>query len=890
MRKLLWLAALFAGASVLRAETVVDWELSPTDKSYQYLAFLFGNVSDDLVCYTQGCSQVIPLIFQAFNQSLLILASMLLGYISLISTGSSAQQGEFLGRRYSSLWTPVKLIGGMSFIVPTGSGYCLLQVSIMKITLMGVALANNLYGVIENYVTRNNVSFAMESQNTNARMQYDDLLAFSEKVYPYELCYAYYQRASYMYEINPAEATNLGLPDEDSTFYKGPQEFACPGVLWGYNYNNDSKDMICDCSANQPLIPPSPNTCGYWTYRFSSNDPDPNMTQETLGVLLSNIRLISQQDISFFLDSGVMDSYLKGEDMSTAQQQMVQTQATLSITQLAQSIAIASTQLISQSLGTVTSEQVSYAKGSDWLNFLDNFYVWLNKTGSAGAVDFIGITEASPGAALSSSDTEQQKAFYATRSSLADQNYFDLESIENVLGGSTSSEYGLKKPSGTGSAIDGSPADKAFSMFKQMLSKARDPLISLAIFGQRLLQLSFDMLFSSVIIAAILMIVTAICSSKNSTFSVGIVTALGAFIVNVMLIFGFLIPIGVLLGIYLPTMPLMLYTFGAVHWFISVVEAMVAGPIIALGFMAPTQQQDLLGKSSPAVLMLLQVFIRPAGMVLGMVFGAKLFDVIAAYFTQSFVVGLAFLQGFMSGVNPIRVLLYVIYFFFYSFVIVGIANRCYSLINALPDRLISWIGGATGQVSHEVEEDMGVYRQAVDRGGQDIKENMSSLAQGLGSSMKSINSILQKENKNTNDAVPPPAPPPSGGGGSGPSATVSSGAPSASSGGGGPSATISQAPPTSTASTGTAPTASASSISNTSAASTAASMAAPSLPGSDQNTPANATTSSTEGSSGSRVLAPNTENSGGLNISVTSDTGNVAPPEGADEESPPRQE
>lgn len=757
MFRYLWVLALIVITSSAQAETVVDWAVSPDDTSYQYLSYLFGHMSNDLVCYIDGCSQVIPLVFQAFNDGVLVLATLLLGYISLVSTGNSAQQGEFLGRRFSSLWTPAKLVGGMSFIVPTSSGYCLLQIGIMKVTLLGVALANNLFGVIKNYVDTNNTSFALESQNTRLSDQYGELTSFVSDVYTHELCYAYYQQSAALYQINPTEAQNLGISGDSETFYTGPQEFGCSGRLWGYDYNSDEATITVNCSASQPLSPPSPDTCGYWFYTFSSNDPDPTMTQETLNMLVQQARATAEQDATFYLYSGgVMDSYLTGSTITTTQQQMAQTQGIASVEQLSYAIAIASSQLISQSLGTVTSDDVSYG-GADWLDFLKNFYSWLNKSGSAGRVDFIGQTQSIVGAADSSAGSQgNQTAYNAMKSSIKNQDYFNANTVKSIVGDDNSDIIDIKEPPGSGNTSFDTAANMAYNVFTEMLAEGRDPLIALAVFGQKLLQQSFDILFSALVLSAALMIVTAICSSKQSSFAVGITTALGMFIINVVLIFGFLIPVGTLLGIYLPIMPMMVYSLGALHWLISVIEAVVAGPIIALGFMAPTQQQDFLGKASPAVLIMLQVFIRPGGMVLGMVFAAKLFDVIAPYFTQCFLYGLAFMETLMTGTTAIRACIFIIYFFFYCFVIVGIANRCYSLVNALPDRVIAWIGGPVGQVSREVDEDLGLYRQAVDRSGQELNSQMSNLAKGLGGSMSMLNEAIAKNKENQQGGGGPP--------------------------------------------------------------------------------------------------------------------------------------
>ena len=64
---------------------------------------------------------------------------------------------------------------------------------------------------------------------------------------------------------------------------------------------------------------------------------------------------------------------------------------------------------------------------------------------------------------------------------------------------------------------------------------------------------------------------------------------------------------GALLALYIPLYPMMIYMFCVLSWFMAVVEAMVAGPLVCIGITHP-KGHDLLGKGEQAMMLLLSVF------------------------------------------------------------------------------------------------------------------------------------------------------------------------------------------------------------------------------------------------------------------------------------------
>ncbi|MBV6632117.1 MAG: DotA/TraY family protein [Alphaproteobacteria bacterium] len=84
---------------------------------------------------------------QVLNSAALAVGSLILTYKLLAGIVQTANDGEVLGKRWSTLWGPVRVAISASLIVPTASGYCLAQALVVAIALSGVGLANRIWEV-----------------------------------------------------------------------------------------------------------------------------------------------------------------------------------------------------------------------------------------------------------------------------------------------------------------------------------------------------------------------------------------------------------------------------------------------------------------------------------------------------------------------------------------------------------------------------------------------------------------------------------------------------------------------------------------------------------------------------------------------------------------------
>ena len=164
---------------------------------------------------------------------------------------------------------------------------------------------------------------------------------------------------------------------------------------------------------------------------------------------------------------------------------------------------------------------------------------------------------------------------------------------------------------------------------------------------------------------------------------------------------GILFTQGVVLGVFLPFLATIIFLFGVLGWLFSVVEAMVASSLVAMGLTHP-EGHDLLGQTEQALMLLLGVFVRPVTMILGLFFAISVSQatlnlvntgflfVTSDYFNATMQAGAAgtnvgSVYSKVVSVSTIGILLV------YTYICYSILEMCYGLISQIPDRILRWI-------------------------------------------------------------------------------------------------------------------------------------------------------------------------------------------------------
>jgi len=241
------------------------------------------------------------------------------------------------------------------------------------------------------------------------------------------------------------------------------------------------------------------------------------------------------------------------------------------------------------------------------------------------------------------------------------------------------------------------------------------PIIALAYMGASFINASVDIWIN-------LITFTVIFAAIGGSGWIVMVLMILPFLVSWL---GVMTSVGFIDAYYVPFIPYMIFTFGAIAWLMAVIESMVAGPIVALGVTHP-EGHDALGKAEQAIMILVNVFLRPAMMIIGYIAAIAL-SYVAVFIINS---GFSHVMQFLlpSGTSPgwditskdywkpisdtfnynymddtgkptsspytNWAAIYASFFCLvtYTSLYLTVVQKAFTLIYALPDKILRWIG------------------------------------------------------------------------------------------------------------------------------------------------------------------------------------------------------
>jgi len=195
---------------------------------------------------------------------------------------------------------------------------------------------------------------------------------------------------------------------------------------------------------------------------------------------------------------------------------------------------------------------------------------------------------------------------------------------------------------------------------------------------------------------------------------------------------GIMVSIGFVTAFYVPVLPYMIFTFGAIAWLMAVIEAMVAAPIVALGVTHP-EGHDAFGKGEQAIMILMNIFLRPSMMIIGYIAAISLSYVGVWILNAGFDNAIGFIQGSSEygtksagtfndignmwastgsvqtgagGISGGYTGWAGVFAFFFSILIyttmyLTIVQKSFTLISMLPDKVLRWIGGQPESIGEQ---------------------------------------------------------------------------------------------------------------------------------------------------------------------------------------------
>ncbi|MBS0289072.1 MAG: DotA/TraY family protein [Proteobacteria bacterium] len=659
------------------------FSVSPDDKSMEYLGMVFGSMGS-LPIQSSGNPLVSQLIY-IFNQIVFALAIIIIIVTTIIGTINTAQEGEALGKKMSSIWVPVRAGLGIFLLLPTVGGYNWIQITVMWLIIQGVGAANALWTQV---LESNQTQGSIVADTSVADVQ--NAITPVNNIFNSVVCM---QAINNLITTNPSIAADMGndfitvniLPDNT-------------GIQFG-RANAPTEAPICG-TVKIPPVGTNPMTM--------SGDPSDPVIQQRQQLWVDAI-LSAEQALEPAAAEAIMNP-----DRTTWQNATAWVSAARALNGAAQEITR------SDKARNAATDIFAKAKVDGWIH-AGNYYGQLVGMGKYAPptvnVGYTGYDSTAMTTVLGPSNANPLIAQIVSLGKSYRKYVDDLQVMPPAsvtAGGISPIPVSDPNPGGAAGGIvnamlSGFFTDLAASLGAQMTTgclssstdpekQVGDPLQCMALFGNKLANAAEITFWTGIILIMGIWIGTAIyyCMIPTGPTMDKVLTIIIPIAsVILMLVWA----AGITLAIYVPLIPFLVFTFGAITWVILVIEAMLGAPLIALTLIIPSE--DEIGKAGHAIVILLGLFLRPALMILGFVFAQKLLLVAVGMLNFGFAGTMR--MSITGGIGPFAMVAIIV---MYTGIATSLVHEAFSLIYVLPDKVLRWMGvaGEGGEAGQHVKE------------------------------------------------------------------------------------------------------------------------------------------------------------------------------------------
>jgi len=697
-------AFIFFGGDALASIT----EVKPTDKSVEWLRYIFGSVVDIITGGTGPTSpdSILGALSEILNTGMLFFTSLILGYVFLTGVLNSAHEGNPLGKMYNTMWIPIRMVIALALVLPFAGGYSTMQIGVIWIAGHGVGLANTSWDRALEYMSATGSLYPPQI-STN----YENI---GKNMLEARVCMHGINTADRHINIqeDPGEMVNN---NQNGNVAVSGEAVSIPAAAkhivqqkYDSRYNIISASgayaaaWLADFSAG---VPRSYGTdpCGSVTLQFA--EIDQGITIESSVISFQQKIIEATANLDEDLDPLARSIVLKAVDDTqpapdlNAFNTAVQTYKTDYEKAVEEAMSAIATARINKWAGDDTDVAGTTMSASDagWISA--GAWYWEFQRVNSETQQMVNVK---PELAPPTSDAKENSDYAMFESAL-------VQYVENML---VQDEFGntVSLMARSSYAEDDWSLNKILDMTKVSIDFALtnpDPVSGMANIGHTMIN-AVEIGYLASLPVYIVADTAVDVADATGGFTGGGVMLIASPILSLieegrtlLVIAGMLLmPIAIMLAFYLPATPMILWIMGVAGWFILLIEAVIAAPIWAASHAMPEGNGFVGQRAMAGYMVMLSLFLRPTLMLFGFFASMVLMIVMGK------VVSFLFLPA-MSSMNAGNVAGIVTYFAMlgiFTAIIIQIAHRSYGLIHEVPDKVLRYIGGGAenlGEASNE---------------------------------------------------------------------------------------------------------------------------------------------------------------------------------------------
>jgi conjugal transfer/type IV secretion protein DotA/TraY len=656
------------------------------DISLKVLGGLFGGLLPN------GGSDPMLNAIKTFNGGVLIIGGLLAAYTILLGTMGTAHDGEMMGKKFSSVWIPIRYSVGTALVLPVvGGGYATIQAIVVWLVIQGVGLADQVWTSFQsNPIFSQQTKIPELGDNSSLKLVENTFLAY--------VCVLGNQKG----------VDEVGSATEFVLKYKKKYKFGVTQDGDTFNFGNTlDKNDLSGCgsitlpSYSYTVTQQAPSTngmLGQINLDFTPIDVTPivNSHRTATTSMMSEVSL---------LVSELLGKAGTNFDPKTYYSRLEQ------ISKNYDKVVNASSSQFNKTYQHKPSQNGWFEAG----------YMLKRITDDNNILSSVSSSVSSSTASLARSLDNTWFADSTIYLSVAKPVL--LLSKNNQLDNLTITKDDSTKKVETGTSLSGKIASAigeaatGINLFN-LKNDTRHPTIIASDLGHQLI--NFNVSVMSYMAALGL-----VAGSIASIFGGGVTSFMVVFSSFMTIPFAFLWVIGFVCAYVIPVLPAFIFTGVIIGWLLLVVEGVLAAPLWVIAHLNP-KGDDLTGSAQAGYQLLLSLVLRPALIIFGLMASMIISQVIGEFINKIFFGMLLSTQGGkIQGFGGFTTILFGTAI--YASLMFVIVKETFSLMYKIPDQILRWIGGSTGGLG----EFAGNFEQA----------SKSGLAGGVGSALADVGRI-----------------------------------------------------------------------------------------------------------------------------------------------------
>ena len=702
----LWLAATSTAAMAQSAQTeslssITSAAQNGTDKSMAVLQLVFGSIAANPLgsSSTSTGASGIAQVFTVMNACIMAVGVIWAMYHFVSALIATSAEGEFMGAKKSSPWYVLRTGAGFTLLVPAFGGYSGAQAIMLWATMIGVGIGNLSVTAATSALSSGGSMIASPTA--------PPVTTLARTLFEANLCA---QAANQAAKDLPSQTTVSA--DAGETF--NPQTASGKVVLMNANglscggaqINSNASSSTTVSAATTDLTAYSPNTSTVSSSLLSAQQSALTAMQATL--------------------SGAAQAYvtaIDGQTQPTDPQNTINQAAQTYQNSIQSAITSAST---SSSISSLSSTVQSDLTRDGWI-MLGGWYQTFAVANSQLSTMAATVATAVPPTDLENLPYPQ--LYEGVMASYKQQ--IEQDASTAVPSSTSSGASGISASSPVSNLYSGSADPQGFlanifngqRLVNQVIAatsgagqsgttgaSAINPLIGMTNLGDDILDAGWGLLSAYVSAEAIAgakqstlgQIVSGVADVATGGVSGAVAGALGAVINSlsplIMMCTIALFFFGVMLSVYLPMLPFIIWFAGVTGWFGTVCEAVVASPLWAFAHL-DGDGEGMGQRTTHGYIFLLNLMLRPIFMVVGFLLAST--GIVALGTLLNTMFGVAMQNAQYSSVTGIVSI--VAFISLYVGMCQTLCSSLFSLIHIIPDKAFAWVGG---QIEARVGNDM----------------------------------------------------------------------------------------------------------------------------------------------------------------------------------------